>query len=109
MEDTRKLGLAEGDVLVSSWGYDQTNVDFYKVLVPAEAGKYCTLVKVGQKYVSGDAWSGTVVAVPEQVMGAPFKKRVKPATSYSGPSVKIASYAYASPWDGRPKSQTGYA
>ncbi len=83
-------------------------LDFYKVVGPAEVGKFCQLVKVGQKYVSGDHWSGTVVAVPEDVIGRPFKKKVK-ASPYHGACVKIASYAHATPWDGKPQSQTGYA
>lgn len=107
-EDVKKTGLEVGDVLVSSWGYEQTNVDFYKVIGPAAVGHFATLVKVGQQYVSGDHWAGTVVAVPDQVIGAPFRKKVK-GGGYSGPAVKIASYAHAVPWDGKPQTQTGYA
>lgn len=108
MDDPKKLGLAPGDVLVSSWGYDQTNVDFYKVVVGAAPGKFCQIVKVGQSYVSGDHWVGKVVAVPDVLIGRPFKKKVK-ANPYHGACVKIASYAHATPWDGKPQSQTGYA
>lgn len=104
----KPTGLAAGDVLVSSWGYDQTNVDFYKVVGPAPIGKFATLVKVGQTYVSGDHWVGKVVAAPDAVIGRPFKKKVK-ASPYHGACVKIASYAHATPWDGKPQSQTGYA
>lgn len=103
MEDApKKLGLAPGDVLVSSWGYDQTNVDFYKVVVGAEPGKFCQLVKVAQKAVSGggDGYgqAGRVIADPDSPIGQVFKKKVK-----DGGLVKIASYAHAYLWDGSPK------
>jgi hypothetical protein len=29
---TEELGVKPGDVYVSTWGYDQTNVDFYEVV-----------------------------------------------------------------------------
>lgn len=31
-EAVNKYGVKVGDIFVSSWGYDQTNVDFYQVI-----------------------------------------------------------------------------
>lgn len=44
-------GADVGDVLVCSWGYDQTNVDYYKVTRRTKASVW--IVKVGQKVVPG--------------------------------------------------------
>ena len=38
-----------GDIYVSSWGYDQTNVEYYKVIKKTE--KMIWLRAVGQKYL----------------------------------------------------------
>ncbi len=95
--------LKVGDILYTSWGYDQTNVDFYQVV---EVIGKCTVVirEVGQKTIDGFGGpSEKVVAVKDSFIGEPMTKR-----SNSTNSVRIASYASASPWDGQPKHQTGF-
>ena len=45
--------MKKGDILVSSWGYEQTNIDFYKVV--GVTPKSVKIVKLGQKVIkSGD-------------------------------------------------------
>ena len=44
-----------GDVWSSSWGYDQTNVDFYKVI--KKTNKMIWLRKIGQIYVKQTSWA----------------------------------------------------
>ena len=51
VERTRTSGPAVGDVLVSSWGYDQTNVDFYRVVGLTASGKSVRIVPAGQRVV----------------------------------------------------------
>ena len=95
--------LKVGDILYTSWGYDQTNVDFYQVV---EVVGKCTVVirEIAQKTVSGSGGpSESVVAVKDSFIGEPMTKR-----SNSTNCVRIASYASASPWDGQPKHQTGF-
>ncbi len=88
-----------GDVLVTSWGYDQTNVDFY--LVTAVSGSAVTIVQIGARRIGGTTYSDHMVAAPERVIGKPMRKRVQ--KGYRGKySVKIESYAIAYPWDGEP-------
>lgn len=41
--------LKVGDIFYSSWGYDQTNIDFYKVLEITKSGKSARIQMVGQK------------------------------------------------------------
>lgn len=73
-------GYKAGEIYYDSWGYDQTNIDFYKVL---EAGKKSiTMIKIGSKYAenqpSGNSpMSAYVVPNPECLIGEPFKKVVQ--------------------------------
>ena len=53
-----------GDIWYSSWGYNQTNIDFYKVIKKSE--KMIWLRAIGQKYVEQTSWaSETVLPDPE--------------------------------------------
>jgi len=95
--------LKVGNILYTSWGYDQTNVDFYQVV---EVVGKCTVVvrEVAHKTINGSGGpSESVVAVKDSFIGEPMTKR-----SNSTNCVRIASYASASPWDGQPKHQTGF-
>ena len=47
--ETMTAGPRVGDVLVSSWGYDQTNVDFYRVVSLTASGKSVRIVPVAQR------------------------------------------------------------
>jgi len=91
-----------GDVLYSSWGYDQTNIDFYEV-TKVIGPKFVEIRELAQKTVRSEATADYVVPVPGRFAqgSRPMKKRVKP-----GHAVSIASYANAYKWDGKPKYQT---
>lgn len=86
-----------GDILYSEWGYDQTNVDFYKVL--KVTGQTVTLVEL-ETVIRGTRGTDDIV-VPGNPKGSSFQRKVKPS-GY----VSISSYESASKWDGRPKEQT---
>lgn len=94
--------LKVGDVLRSTWGHEQTNVDFYQVV--AVTAKTATFRPIGFAQVSGDGWAGQVV--PE--VGA-FTGPSRIAKVTFGESVRVSSYAVASLWDGQPVSFTAYA
>lgn len=97
--------LQVGHILVSSWGYDQTNVDFYEVT--RVMGQSVELVKIGANNTS-HGWAGhdTGHAIPQLdgKKGKPFVKRVQ-----YGNQVKIESYAWARIWNGKPIGWTAYA
>ena len=80
--------LAVGDVLCSSWGYEQTNIDYYMVtLLVGET--MVELVEIGQHREYTDSMQGTCTPDPARVIGKPFRRRV------DGEAVKISSYASA--------------
>lgn len=96
--------LKEGDILYTSWGYDQTNVDFYQVTRVID--KAIVIREIASKVVSGDGFSESVVAVPNHFVGDPDKK-IPTGTGNDPGRVRITSYSSAGLWDGKPKYQSG--
>lgn len=95
-------GLKDGDILYSSWGYDQTNVNFYEVVRTTEKG--VAVREVASKVVREERGATYVVAVPGRFIGAPLMKI--PQTRSGGVYVKISSSQTAYLWDGKPKYET---
>lgn len=95
--------LEVGHILKSSWGYDQTNVDFYQIT--KLIGTHTVEIrKIGQT-VDETGWAqGTCTPVLDKFIGEPMRKRV----TY-GDSVRIASYASAHVWSGTPARWSSYA
>jgi hypothetical protein len=92
-------GMNVGDILYSSWGYDQTNVDWYQIT--AVVGKSIVMREIAGKSVGSDK----TVPQPGHFVGEPMKKIPQGAGSDRA-SVKINSFSYAYPWDGRPQYVT---
>jgi hypothetical protein len=83
-----------GDIFYTSWGYDQTNVDFY--MITAFKGKTVTVVEIGSKTVSGSegCMSSSVLPDKSNVRSEPFSKRLQ--AGYDGkPTFKISSFEHA--------------
>jgi hypothetical protein len=96
-----------GDILYSSWGYDQTNIDFFKI--KKFVGKtMIELVPIESKMVECDSpYEDRVVPYPAKE-GKPFRRKIKFICSYllSQPYVSINSYSSAHIWEGKPLAQT---
>ena len=95
-EQTKKLeeaygGLEVGAIFYSSWGYEQTNINFYQVV--GIKGKNLTIQEIGKKRVSESIASEMVVPAPEIKIGETFTKRLN---SYGGLSFE---YRSASPYN----------
>jgi hypothetical protein len=95
-------GLKEGDILYSSWGYDQTNVDFYQVT--KVIGKAVVIRAIASKVVREERGAEYVAAVPGKFTGPEEKKL--PRGEGDAVSIKLNSFSYARKWDGKPKYQT---
>ena len=87
-----------GDIFVSSWGYDQTNIDFYKVL--NVKNKTAILAEIGQKREYTGHMNGRCVPNPDVVGKKTLTKRIMPMQGL--PCFKITNYASAYPWSGLP-------
>ena len=49
MPQIDKTKISVGSILYSSWGYDQTNIDYYKVTKISTTGKTCKIVRIGSR------------------------------------------------------------
>jgi hypothetical protein len=98
-----KMLIEAGTILKSSWGYDQTNIDFYKV-VSVKNG-WASVAKIGQEIIEDlPAYMGEKVVPFESKMGAAFRRKIK--NFMNEDYVGINSYQAASVWDGKPQVQT---
>lgn len=117
-----------GDILYSSWGYEQTNIDFYKVVKVSEFSVWIQQVNSKITEVTGwahenvvptdsserqirnwdnipDEW-GNINAFITKSYPVTRHKIQEPFAHDTGYWVKINSYAHASLWDGKPKGQS---
>lgn len=94
----RPHSLEVGHILVSSWGYDQTNIDFYEVT--KIVGPHTVEVRpIKQVVTEATGWGcGKVMPLIGEYSGDARRHRV------SENSIKLTSFSWASVWDGRPKS-----
>ena len=104
--------LKVGDILYASWGYEQTNIDFFKVDKLIGKSKI-TLVPLGSKFAgeTPEGYDNRVVPF-DQVNTNSFIRAGSKNYMVRGNdnSVTLSSYAWASPWDGQPlyETQSGY-
>lgn len=92
-------GFEVGDILYTSWGYDQTNVDFYRVVSFTAAT--ITLQKIGKSVDSRQTGSNRVV--PDGSSSS--SKTTQHRTSTGKDTVKVGNHS-AWKWDGRSVYQT---
>ena len=94
-------GLEIGDVLVSSWGYDQTNVDFYQVV--NTYGKFGVVLRIIAASLRDTGFMcGQSKPISDNFKGEPFKKMAKNG------SIRMASYAYARKTDPQKEHYTSW-
>jgi len=128
-----------GHILSASWGYDQTNIDYYKVIRKTAA--MVELRAIGQKFVEADSsMSEYVMPDPDNELfesshmsreqaikigaeivnemdGGNYVYAKYPEISkhkahfdqHNGLWVKFASYKYAYSWDGKKDFQSHWA
>lgn len=90
--------IQKGEIFVSSWGYDQTNIDFFEVV--EIKGKMVVVREVAQKVQRSAPPTDYVVPVPGHYVGQPIL--VRPNTSGG---FKVNDHS-AHKWDGEPEYQT---
>ena len=66
-------GLEVGDILVSSWGYDQTNIDYYEV-TRLVGTKQVEIRMIGAESEETGFMSGRCVPTPGNFIGEPMVK-----------------------------------
>lgn len=89
-----RRSLHVGDILYSSWGWEQTNIDFYQVI--AIRGCTVQLRQLDQQITEDGYMCGTTVPVPDVFKGKALSRRMM--KDY----IRIDSYRTAWKWDGQP-------
>ena len=94
-----------GDILFNSWGYDQTNVDFYQVV--SVEGKTVVVRAIAKMAHDTGDMCGKCSAVKDSFIGEEIKKVVQIRVAYN--STEAHTYINRmSPWDGMPKYYSSY-
>jgi hypothetical protein len=94
-----------GDIFVSSWGYEQTNINFYQVIGKTGSGKSVTLAPMSKERVGSSGYENKVVPGVIERGIQPLKRRLSPS-SWRGVVVRIHDNSFAYPWSGKPESET---
>jgi len=96
--------LQVGNILYSSWGYDQTNVNWYQVVEVKSSRKSVVVREVAGARTEDGFMSGRSIPRRDQFVGEPMLKRVA-----KGDLLTISDSQTAFPWDGKPKHCSWYA
>ena len=104
--------FAVGDIIVNSWGWEQTNIDFFRVT--SVKGKTIDVEEVYIKQVEGSTYSHGMACevVPTNVKkenGDSYKLRIKSGYNGGAAICQPKSYYYMHKWDGRPMYCSWYA
>ena len=99
-----------GAVLYTSWGYDQTNIDYYVVVEISKS--MCKILPMTQKMTRAghDSLSEYVTATKNIDFAGELERKKIQTASWNGGSqyLRIASYASAYLWDGKERFQSHY-
>ena len=95
-----------GDIYVSQWGYDQTNVDYYQVM--QVKSKTAVLNQIGCNKTYTGPMNGTCVPDTSVVGSKAIAKRILVLTD-NEPYFKLNSYSSAYPWKGETNSFSEWA
>lgn len=92
------LGLKVGDIYVSTWGYEQTNVDFFQItkLIGAETAELQELEQERAGEIGG--YKATPIVGKFKAV-APIRKKIR--KGYDGKPYFSMEYGIAKPWSGK--------
>lgn len=99
-----KHSFEVGQIFYKSWGYEQTNVNFYQIT--AIKGKTVILREVAQNRTETGWLTGTCSAIKNEFIGEEIKKVIQIRMYNDKVIVDINN---VSPWDGRPLHWSAYA
>ena len=86
-------GVVAGDVFRCSWGYDQTNIDYYEVI--AVTGKTATVCRIGCLSQEDGFLQGESVPSLGAFIGKPFKKLIQKRSVDSEAFLTMNSFSTA--------------
>jgi len=106
VEALAKVKVDPGAVFYCSWGYDQTNIDFFQVV--KVKGRYAWLRPLAEKTTEQTGFmSERVTAVVGEFRGEEIRRLIQ--VSGDRPCFRWDKGRYIYEWDGRPLHQSHYA
>ena len=108
LKEANTEGIKEGDIWSSSWGYNQTNVDFYQVA--RVTAKAVTLIQIDKKLVRSTGHYDYYTPLKGSALpdGKTYRRKVN--WYREEPYAKLENYSQgpvARPWNGKALEQTG--
>ena len=97
-----KTTLKKGDILHGSWGWEQTNCEFYEV--DKVKNNKVTLVRLTNKHVQTEGFHMAADVMPGDRTDEKIEGQVT-----LGENVKVSRCCTVSPWNGKPKYSSWYA
>jgi hypothetical protein len=100
--------LKVGEILYTSWGYDQTNVEFFAVTKVSGRRVWVREIAADHEqtgFMSGNTWP----AMPIQFISEETMHTAQPSGGTHGVYVKISDCRHAWPEQGRQHGTTSYA
>ncbi|USQ15521.1 hypothetical protein J2N86_15970 (plasmid) [Legionella lytica] len=99
-----KHPLQIDSILYSSWGYDQTNINFYQV-IQLVGNSTVVLRELAQEIdTSPNSFIGKTKPILNQFIGEAFRKRLR-----ENGIVRIESFINAYPWNGSSRNYSSYS
>jgi len=98
---TKDHNFKVGDIFYTSWGYDQTNIDFYEVV--NVRGSRLDLRELRKETVGHSGTYDEVKPIPGDYAS---DKIITISARADGSVTRMSSFEYPSLWDGRPKHET---
>ncbi|MEX9892495.1 hypothetical protein AB7W78_18940 [Providencia rettgeri] len=89
----RNGSVSVNDVFVSSWGYEQTNVNFYQV-ISLHGKKTVTVREIRAETIFDSSMSGKKKPILNDFIGEPLRRQIKDYGSK--PLIKIEEFERAS-------------
>jgi hypothetical protein len=99
-KEEAKANVKVGDIFCGSWGYDQTNQEFYQVV--QKKGGTCKLQEIGKKIVETQQTCEYVRPAPDIKIGEPVTKRINQSGGFTFDVFNLY------PDEGRPRYQTAW-
>jgi hypothetical protein len=110
---TFRHGYTAGDILYSSWGYDQTNIEYFQVIETTE--KTVTFREIAQNRTADGFMSGYCSPRKDEFLDKPeFTRKVSPPYKGGKGTIHFAEHEggymrYLWEWDGAPLGYSEYA
>ena len=94
---TNTTSIKVGSIFKSSWGYDQTNVDYYQVTKVNPSGKSITVQQIADSINTTGMMCGTSLPIKDSFKGQPQTKRIKSYTdnNITNHYFKVTSFSCA--------------